>query len=449
MALQPLRTLLDLTEVLRPGLTAPSFSNFLVVFAGWIRTAGIHAVTEALVVTGVAGRRHHEAYHRFFSRGTWDPDELGRLLFDIILKLCEGSAIRVVVDDTLAPKKGPMVFGIGCHIDAVRSTRLHKVFTFGHVWVTVAVLLPVPFSSRTWALPILFRLYRSEKECTKRGHKHRKKTELAREALGVLQDWVGERRVEVAADCAYCCDTVTRGLPATFVFFGAMRPDAVLTSQPERKSRCGRPSKRGKLLPKPEKVAKNQRIPWQTCSAFLYGKETPVRYKTFCAQWYRACGSRWLRIVITECTSGAIPYRVFFCTDPTLTVVQILEGYGRRWAIEVCFRELKQLLGFADSSARKEEAVKRVAPFVGLTYTMLVLWFAMGAWHSPLACPPVRPWYRHKRGHSFADVLRAAQRALATHRVLDPRRNIHNLRQSRARTHQASVSPFARPRRAA
>src|SRR3990172_3563869 len=96
MALEPLRTLLDLAEALRPGLTAPSFSNFIVVFAGWIRTAGIHAVTEALVVTGVAGRRHHEAYHRFFSRGTWDPDELGRLLFGIILQLCDGSAIRVV-----------------------------------------------------------------------------------------------------------------------------------------------------------------------------------------------------------------------------------------------------------------------------------------------------------------------------------------------------------------
>ena len=49
--------------------------------------------------------------------------------------------------------------------------------------------------------------------------------------------------------------------------------------------------------------------------------------------------------------------------------MQILEGDGSRWAIWVCFRELKQLLGFADSSARKEEAVKRVA-FVGLTYTM-------------------------------------------------------------------------------
>ena len=449
MAQEPLRTLLALVEVLRPGLTAPSFANFIVVFAGWVQTFGVHAVTEALVVTGVSGRRHHEAYHRFFSRGTWDPDELGRLLFTIILELAGDSVIRIVIDDTLAPKKGPTVFGLGCHIDAVRSTRLHKVFAFGHVWVTVAVLLPVPFSSRTWALPILFRLYRNEKECKKRGDKHRKKTELAHELLGVLHGWVGERRVEVAADCAYCCDTVTRGLPKTFVFFGSMRPDAVLTAQPEGKLRPGRPSKRGAPLPKPERVAKNERIPWQTCTALLYGKETRVRYKTFCAQWYRACGERWLRIVIAECTTGAIPFRVFFCTDHMLTVVQILEGYGQRWAIEVCFRELKQLLGFADSSARKEKAVKRVAPFVGLTYTILVLWLMRGAWRSKLACPPVRPWYSHKRGHSFADVLRAAQRALMTYRVLDPRRNINDLHKSHGRTRRACVSPSTRLRRAA
>src|SRR3990172_1492971 len=169
------RSLLDSLNVFRPSLTRPGFQNMLVVFVGWVLTTGTHAVTQALVETGVAGRRHHEAFHRFFSRGTWDPDDLGRLLFGIILQLCDGSAIRVVIDDTLAPKKGPMVFGLGCHIDAVRSTRLHKVFTFGHVWVTGGVLFPVPFSSRTWALPILFRLYRNEKECAKRGHKHQKK----------------------------------------------------------------------------------------------------------------------------------------------------------------------------------------------------------------------------------------------------------------------------------
>jgi hypothetical protein len=54
-------------------------------------------------------------------------------------------------------------------------------------------------------------------------------------------------------------------------------------------------------------------------------------------------------------------------------VRQILEGYASRWAIEVCFRDLKQLLGFADSSARKRAAVERVAPFVGFSYTVLTL----------------------------------------------------------------------------
>ncbi|PTL74963.1 hypothetical protein [Vitiosangium sp. GDMCC 1.1324] len=36
---------------------------------------------------------------------------------------------------------------------------------FGHVWVVLAVLVPVPFSRRVWALPILFRLFRPQADC--------------------------------------------------------------------------------------------------------------------------------------------------------------------------------------------------------------------------------------------------------------------------------------------
>ena len=69
-----LRTLLDSLEVYRPALTEPGFRNLVVIFTGWVLTTGPHAVTQALVATSVAGRRHHETFHRFFSRGTWDPD---------------------------------------------------------------------------------------------------------------------------------------------------------------------------------------------------------------------------------------------------------------------------------------------------------------------------------------------------------------------------------------
>jgi hypothetical protein len=430
-----LRTLIAALEVLRPAFTRPGFDNLVVVFAGWVLTNGAHAVTQALVATGVAGRRHHEAFHRFFSRGTWDPDEVGHLIFGWILRYVrEGTAIRVALDDTLATKKGPHVFGIGSHLDAVRSTRRQKIFAFGHCWVVLAVLLPVPFSSRAFALPVLFRLYRTVKSCERAGQPHRKKTELAREILDVVADWVGGRRVEIAADCAYCNDTVTRGLPDNLTLFGAMRPDAVLTAPPPaRRRKTGRPSKRGRVLPKPEVLAKDPRRPWLTCEATLYGARRTVRYKTIDAQWYRACGIRLLRIVVVKVEGGAIGLRVFFSTDATVLVPIILETYAGRWAIEVCFRDLKQLLGFGDSSARKRAAVERTAPFVGLVYTALVLWFAEGVHRTSIATPPLRPWYTHKRGLCFADVLRAAQRALTPLDVLDPRRSLNNLRRSSRR----------------
>src|SRR5438552_1378621 len=77
---QLLQSLLESSEVFRPTLTAPGFQNMVVIFVGWVLTGGQHAVTQALVETAVAGRRHHEAFHRFFSRGTWDPDEMAQQL---------------------------------------------------------------------------------------------------------------------------------------------------------------------------------------------------------------------------------------------------------------------------------------------------------------------------------------------------------------------------------
>ena len=85
--------------------------------------------------------------------------------------------------DTLTPKKGPKIFGLGTHLDAVRSTRKHRVFAFGHVWVVLSVVVRLPFSRRPWALPVLFRLYRNKKECARRRGRYRKKTELARDQI--------------------------------------------------------------------------------------------------------------------------------------------------------------------------------------------------------------------------------------------------------------------------
>lgn len=415
---------LDLAkEIFRPAMTRPGFANLLVVLIGWLLCHGpVHTITDALVAAAVAGQCHHEAFHRLFSRGAWNPDTVGYALVRYLLTTREPRPLRIVLDDTLAPKKGPHVFGLGTHIDAVRSTRRWRVFSFGHCWLVVSVLLRFPFTSRTWALPVLFRLYRNRDECSTHNADYSKKTELAREMLTMFGSWTGDTRVEVALDSGYCNDTVLRSLPPHLTVVGAMRPDAVLTAAPLRASaeqrRGGRPPKRGAKLPKPLEVARDEHRPWRRCRAFLYGRVCTVMYKTFDAQWYRVCGERLLRVVVVKTTAGERPCRVFFCTDPTLEVRTILEGYAERWSIEVFFRDAKQWLGFADSPARSEAAVVRMAPFVGLMYSLLVLWFAEGAHLSPLAVPPVRPWYRQKKGVSFADILRAAQRMLSTVDVL-------------------------------
>jgi hypothetical protein len=82
-----------------------------------------------------------------------------------------------------------------------------------------------------------------------------------------------------------------------------------------------------------------------------------------------------------------------------------------RWWIEVVFRDAKQLFGLADSPAWSEQAVRRVAPLVGLLLSALVVWF-VDVFDSPVATLPIRPWYTQKKDLCFADILRAARRTL-------------------------------------
>ena len=427
-----LGTMLRTMEALSPAFTQPGLRNAWVVFAGWVLTAGVHAVTQALVFSDVARRLHHERFHRFFSRGTWRPENVGRLLFERILRqLCPTGRIVIALDDTLVAKKGPDVFGIGSHLDPVRSTKRFRVFSFGHIWVVAAVVVRVPFSPRKWALPVLVQLYRNKSECEKAGHRYRKKTEIARGMVELIAQWSGERGLDIVADSAYCNDTLTRNLDKRITVFGSIRPDAVLTAAPttaERKA-TGRRRTRGKLLPKPEKLFHSSRYPWHTCELELYGRRTVVFYKTLVAQWYRGAGERVGRVVVVHADKGSLPMRVFFCTDGERSVEDVLGTYAGRWSLEVCFRDVKQELGFADSCARKRFAVERVAPFVAYAYTMLVLWFSEDVWRTPMAAFPIRPWYTHKRHACFADVLRAAQRLLIQVDVLDPARGYANLRQ--------------------
>jgi DDE superfamily endonuclease len=429
MTRQLVSTLLEWFEQVAPAFTRPSFRNALVVFLGWVQICGGHAITEALVVSGVAGRRHHEAFHRLFSRNRWNRDGVGRLLFRCIVgRLLNAGMIEVVIDDTLARKSGPEIHGLGTHVDPVQSTRKWKVLSFGHVWVVLSVVVKVPFSQRSWALPVLFRLYRSKKECERRGATHYTKSELARQMLEVLHGWRDGRRIRVTMDSAYSNRPLMHPLLDGVTFVGALWPKAKLYAKCPTHPGHGQRRFYGEALPKPKQILSERRYPWHECEVCLYGRTESIRYKVLDVQWRGVMRQHVLRAVFVQTRRHDVKLRAYFSTDPTMTVPEILETYARRWSTEVCFRDLKQQLGFADSQARKPAAVERTAPFVGYSYTTLVLWFSAGAWESPLAKPPLRPWYTQKKDLCFTDIVRCARRALEGFDVLDPVRGLEALR---------------------
>lgn len=404
----------------------------MLLACGWILIPGHHAVTAALVITGMSQVRDHSAFHRFFSLARWRPDDIGRRLLMMILNLSpQNCPVPISIDDTLSNKKGQHIHGIGSHPDPVRSTKKRKVFAFGHVWVVLTVSVRIPPFSRIWALPVLLRFYRSKKSCAKKKREYKKKTELAREMLAIFAQWVSDRRIELAADSAYCNSTVTKGIAKNIKLFGSMRPDAALTALPVAQDRKGhkggrRPA-RGRRLPSPEKAYKDATYGWHVVDALLYNRKQQVMCQNFTAQWYRACGKDLLHIVITKTGGGDIPFRVFFCTDQEVSVAYLLERYASRWSIEVTFFDMKQFLGFADSQAWSRLAVERTAPFVAYLYTIIIIWYATSVPGTQLAFFPVRPWYRHKKAPSFADMLGAAQRAALQSGVFDPASNSNNL----------------------
>jgi len=149
-----------------PAFSQPSFANFSTLIAGWVFCMGRRTVTGLIIAAGAIGEKHFSCYHRFFSRARWDLDSLGRIVLGLALHFVPKDAvILLAADDTLARKTGKRIWGAAMHHDPLRSTRRKHYFSFGHSWVVLSIVIPLPcMPGKYFALPFLFRLYRKKKK---------------------------------------------------------------------------------------------------------------------------------------------------------------------------------------------------------------------------------------------------------------------------------------------
>jgi DDE superfamily endonuclease len=149
---------------------APVFSPSVWTYAvtlliGAILTPGKRTVTAALRSMGLADEKHFINYHRVLSRATWSGLALSHILLGLLIQLLGAAGVPLIfiTDDTLERRNGAQIKAKSVFRDAVRSTKKHTVTTFGLRWVCMALLVPLPWSSRPWALPFLTALAPSER----------------------------------------------------------------------------------------------------------------------------------------------------------------------------------------------------------------------------------------------------------------------------------------------
>ncbi len=419
--------------------TQPSFANFLTMLTGWVFCLDRHTATGLIVAAGATRKEHFSSFHRFFSRAVWNLDPLGRTVLRLALRFVPKPEVALfVVDDTLGRKTGRCIWGAGMHHDPLRSTPVRPVFSFGHSWVVLSIIVPLPFvSHRRFAIPILLRLYRKKLRKRKPGrpkgerkstgdatpNEYRTRPELAVEMLRIAAEWLNGRRFRVVGDSEYSGKSVSRKLPETAGLVGRMPMNAALYAEPPawKPGRPGRPRKKGERLPNPAELAKSRKVRWTKTRVDIYGKSARVCLKSVRALWYNSAGTQLLNIVVVRDPSGKRRDDCFFTTDLSMKPTAIIETIAKRWSLEVTFRDAKQSLGFEEPQSRTRKAVERTAPMAMLLYGLTVLWYAEHGEALRTKWFVKRPWYRKKRGPSFADMLATLRQASWVEAsILDP-----------------------------
>ena len=417
-----------LLQAFQPCFTAPSFTSFVWLTSGWVLNLRRHTVTETVRAAQAIGVKHISSFHRFFSRGRWVTDEVGLVLVRLVVSVLLDPAQPLVVpiDDTLGRHTGKKIAAASMHRDPLLSTGKRPFFHWGHVWVVLSI--NVYAFDKTWALPVLVRLYRSKKRCARDKCPFRKTTELARDMVVLLAKTLPDRRIVVVGDAAYTNGSLMKRRPANVHLIGRSRPDAALYAPAPRHRGRGRPRVRGARVRSPAARAARKDARWQRVEVTVYGKTITLRVLVIDALWYVAAGSELVRLLVVRGFPGHDKDDVFVSTDPVLHPKTIIETFSERWPLEVTFHEAKGKLGFEDPQNRTEHAVERTAPMALWLYSLVVIWYLRTGQHLRAARIGAMPWYQSKAAPAFSDMLATLRRSSWLERLSVPCANVPTLR---------------------
>lgn len=393
-----------------------------VLVIGGILAPGKRTVTAVLRVMGLGQERQFQNYHRVLNRAKWSSLQVSQILLGLLVAVFvpPGATIVTAGDETLERRKGKKIKAKGYFRDAVRSCRGQTVKSHGLRWVSMMLLVPVPWSSRVWALPFLTVLAPSEKTNLANGQRHKTSIDWTKQMITQVRRWLPNRRVVFVVDGGLTAIKV--GLrcarfanPVTYV--SRLQLNAQLFDPPGPQQ----PGKRGPkpgVGPRQTKLQDRLTAPntvWQRRKVRWYGgRRRPIEIVSGTALWYSSpqvpLAIRW---VLVRDPWGEFEPQAFFATDPNANSWQIITWFIMRWNIEVTFEEVRAHLGFETQRQWNDLAIARTSPAIlGLFSFVSLLVHHLTAAHAL----PVRStaWYT-KQEATFSDALAFVRRYLWTH----------------------------------
>lgn len=387
-----------------------------VLLTGAILARGPRTVTAVLRVMGLSDETHFVNYHRVLQRAVWSSLAVSHTLLLLLIETFVATGpILIGGDDTIERRWGPKIAARGIYRDPVRSSQSHFVKASGLRWLTLMLLVPVPFAQRVWALPFLTLLAPSERYYAGTARAHKKLTDWMRQALLQVRRWLPHRSIVFVADSSYAVIDLLASMtqlanPITMVV--RFRLDAALykpaparhTGQP------GRPRKKGARLPTLAQVAATPRTRWHHhVVRYWYGElKRPIEITSGTAVWFHsghpAVPIRW---VIVRDPCGKFKTQALLCTDRQASPQQIVEWFIQRWQLEVTLRDVREHLGVETQRQWSALAIARTTPaLLGLFSVVTVLAHRLAQQGKVLTRQTA--WYTKPRP-TFSDALAAVR----------------------------------------
>lgn len=338
------------------------------------------------------------ADYRLYAQEHFDEDQIfGTVRTQIQQQLSEGAPLVAAMDDSLLRKTGRKICGVRLlrdpmsppfHVNLVQGLRVLQISAaLPQGSQGAARLIPIDFQhaplpakprrNAPAALQQAYELERTSKNINRVG-----RDRLAFLRRQMDQSGAAHRQLIVSLDGRFTNATVLQEVPERTTVIGRVRKDSRFFHPPQEQPLRGRKRKYGARCPQPQELLKDPTVPWQQVHAYAAGRRYRFEVKTLSPvytamdkahQPVRLVVVKPVRYHLTKTKTDPREPAFLICTDPNLSLEQVLQYYIWRWDIEVNFRDEKTILGVGQAQVRTESSNQKAPSLAVAAYALLLL----------------------------------------------------------------------------